>query len=156
MSFFVTATDPPQPKTKNVRKISLLLAGILLAMVVAQLFSFEKFPNVIADMHLPGGEVFAKLRAALIVTFEVFALPFLLGMRLSPAMRIVSMVAGWAVVMGWLAAAILMDKTVNSGLLGATVPLASGWWMIFFVVGLGVLVAWSAWGMWPLKPSRQK
>ena len=150
MSFFAKATDPPVSKTKNSRQISLLLAVIFLIMIIAQLFSFEKFPDIIAAMNLPGGQGLAKLQAAVIVTLEVFALPFLLAMRLSPAMRVFSMIAGWLAIGGWVITAIIMNKTDNSGILGATVSVPAGWWIVFFALGMGVLAAWAAWGAWPL------
>src|SRR5689334_10523404 len=106
MSFFVESTPAAKPKTKNVRPVSLGLATALVVMVVAQLFTFEMFSTVISGMRLPGGHVMTSVYAALIVSLEVAALPFLLGMRLSPAMRIMSMVAGWMAVVGWFIASL--------------------------------------------------
>jgi hypothetical protein len=155
MSYFVQATSPSHPKTKNVRTISIALAGVLATMAVAQLFTFEKFPDVIQQMWLPGGEAIATVRAALIVVFEIGAIPFLLFMRLSPAMRFVSMVSGWLAIMAWMGASLWQNISggviANSGLLGATVRLPVGWWNVLFCLALGILAAWVAWGMWPLK-----
>jgi hypothetical protein len=155
MSYFVQATAAPRPKTKNIRTIGLALAGIFVLMAVAQLFTFEEFPDAIKAMWLPGGEALAPVRAALIVVFEVGAIPFLLGMRLSPAMRIASMVSGWLVVAGWLVASVWQNFSTNvianSGLLGASVKLPVGWWSILFCLALGILAAWAAWGMWPFR-----
>lgn len=160
MSFFVESTPAPHPKTKNIRPVSLLLAGILVAMIVAQLFTFEDFSDVIAKMGLPGGEAFAGIRAALIVTLEVAALPFLLSMRLSPAARLVSMGAGWGVIVAWLFASVWINVThpsiANSGLLGATVSVAPGRWVTLLLLGFAVLAAWIAWGMWPLGQKRKR
>ncbi len=128
----------------------MLLAAILIAMVVAQLFTFEKFPDVIAHMGLPAGNDFAALRAALIAILEVASVPFLLGMRLSHLARIVSMVAGWMVVIAWTFASVwTYGAGVNGGLLGATIPLRSAWWTILFCLGLIGLTIWTAWGLWP-------
>jgi hypothetical protein len=160
MSFFVKSTPASAPKTKNIRPVSLGLAAVFIVMVVAQLFTFETFPKVIANMGLPGGEGVASIRAALIVTLEVVALPFLLSMRLSPAMRVVSMVSGWLVVTAWLAASLWLNLSTsiasNSGLLGDTISLPVGWWNVLFCLSLGVLAAWSAWGMWPSVHPRHK
>lgn len=154
MSFFATPTDSPLPKSPYVRPVCLGFAGIIILMVVAQLFTFEDFPEVIARMDIWNGGDYAALWAAVIVTFEVFMLPFLLGMRLSILMRFVSMVAGWCVVAVWLATSVWADKSSDSGLLGATATLASGAWMTFFCLALAVLMIWASWGMWPL--SRQR
>lgn len=159
MSFFVQPTSAPVPKTSNTKIISIALAIIFVILAVGQLYSFEDFPAVIASFWLPGGRVFSELCAALLVTGEVLALPFLLSMRLSPAMRIVSMLAGWGVIVGWSAMSLWVNLSVNavtnSGVLGATVPIAPGWWMVCFFIALGILAAWAAWGMSPLQKSNE-
>jgi hypothetical protein len=153
MSVFVQATAAPRPKTKNIRTVGVALAGVFVLMAVAQLFTFEKFPETINAMWLPGGDSLSSVWAALITTLEVGAVPFLLAMRLSPLMRICSMVAGWLVIATWLIVTLLQNLgqnvVVNSGLLGATVKLPVGWWNVLFCVAIGVLAAWAAWGMWP-------
>ena len=87
---FALAEPAGKPKTDNIRMIALLLAVILLVMVLAQLFSFEKFVPLIEKFGFPGGEAMAVLVAGVIVISEVFTLPFLLRMRLSPLMRLFS------------------------------------------------------------------
>ena len=155
MSFFVQPTVAPLPKTKNTRLISFVLAFILVAMAVSQLFAYELFPKVIAQFNLPGGIVFAHLLAGVLVMLEVVAIPFLLAMCLSPAMRIVSMVTSWVAVTAWLLLSlwqnIAINGATNSGILGASLPLPVGWWSVLIYAGLGVLVAWASWGMWPFK-----
>jgi len=100
MRFFVTATPAPEPKTKNVKTISSFLAGVFVVMVVAQLFSYEHFPDVMSLFF--NSSQLVLVVAACIVTLEVAAIPFLLRMQLSPAARYVSMVAGWLVALFWL------------------------------------------------------
>ena len=155
MSFFVHATPAVVPKTANAHKVAILVASIFIAMALAQLFSFTRFSSVIYDMWLPMVDaVTASLLAALVVIAEVFAVPFLLGMRLSPAMRAVSMGLGWLVTLWWIATLLwqnIMGSAPNSsGLLGATVALPVGWWSVCFMLGLAVLVGWAAWGLWPI------
>jgi hypothetical protein len=151
MSFFVAATSAPPPKTKNIRTISLFTAAIFAIMAVAQLFSFEDFPALMATLWLPGGEAVATSLAAGIVIGEVGALPFLLAMPLSSWFRKVSVGLGWVVILLWLYVAlwsnIFAPNTANSGILGTTIPLPLGWWSVFFTLALGVLMAWSSWGM---------
>lgn len=155
MSFFVMSTPARPPKTSNVRLVSLSLAAVFVVLAVAQLFKFEDFPGVIAGFWLPGGETVARLVAALLVTCEVLALPFLLAMRLSPAMRILSMGLGWLVIAGWLFLALWANCTTNvigsMGIFGATLRIPVGWWAAFFFVALAVLAGWAAWGMWSTK-----
>lgn len=155
MSVFVQATPAPKPKTKNIRTVGVALAGVFVIMAVAQLFTFEKFADVISAMWLPGGDGVSSVRAALIVALEIGAVPFLLAMHLSPLMRICSMAAGWMAIAAWFATTIFQNISssviVNSGLLGATVKLPVGWWNTMFCIALGILAAWAAWGMWPAK-----
>jgi hypothetical protein len=135
------------------------LAACFIMLAVAQLYKYEEFPDVLAGLGLPGGVVWAPLYAALIVIGEVLAVPFLLRMRLSPAMRIVSMASGWLVIGLWLIIAItgnLSGYAGNSGVLGATLPVVLGWWTVFVFAALGVLAGWSAWGMWPCRQPRVK
>jgi hypothetical protein len=153
MSLFVQSTRATVPRSKNIWYASVSLAVMFTVLAVAQLYSFEEYPRVIASMGLHGGRPMADVYAALLVTGEVIAIPFLLRMRLSPAMRVVSMVAGWLVVAGWLKIAIFLNVTTNAvtnaGVLGATVPLSAGWWMIGVFVLMGSMVAWVSWEMWP-------
>jgi len=155
MRLFVQAAAAPKPKTKNIRTVGVALAGVFVVMAVAQLFHFEEFPAVISAMWLPGGADVSSIRAAAIVVLEVGAIPFLLAMRLSPAMRVLSMVSGWLAIAAWFGASVWQNMSsgviANSGFLGAAVKLPVGWWNILFCIALGVLAAWAAWGMWPLK-----
>jgi len=126
-------------------------------MVVAQLFTFEDFPNLLGTMWMSISDAWLPVVASVLVILEVFALPFLLGLRLSAVMRVVSMISGWVVIAVWFAisfGSIVTNTQTDSALLGATVSLPTGWWEVLFCVALGVLAAWAAWGMWPL--GRQK
>lgn len=155
MNSLAQSTSAPTPKTKNVWYVSVALAAVFVVLAVAQLYSFEDFPETIASMGLPGGRVAADLYAALLVIGEVLAVPFLLAMRLSPAMRITSMISGWLILTGWLVIAAFINLTTNaitnSGVLGATIPVTPGWWMMCFFVALAIMAAWASWGMWPLQ-----
>ncbi len=152
MSFFVLPTPSPRPKSKYVQYASLTLATIVTVMVVTQLFSYEKFADVIAHLGFEGEAIIA----AIVVGAEVASLPFLLFMTLSPAARVASMIMGWLVVLWWFVASLAANMivsvgVVNSGLLGATLEISSGWWSVFFVLGLAVLSGWVSWGLWPLR-----
>ena len=153
MSIFVQPTSAPIAKTKNVPRIAFVYAGILVVMAVAQLFSFDEFLQLVTDFGLPGGMRAGHFYAALIVTLEVFALPFLLRMPLSPAFRWVSMVCGWLVSLAWIYIAVWLminDGIVsNIGMLGTVVPLMPDVSTILIGVALGILSGWTSWGMWP-------
>ncbi len=156
MSFFVQVTPGVQPKSDNVRIVAIIFAVILVIMVVAQLFTFEDFPALIADYLLPTGTRLAPMLAAIIVSVEVLALPFLLGMAVSPLMRWLSMVCGWVAVAIWIKISlwlvITMNVATNAGILGATIKVPIGWWTVLFSLLLGGLAIWSSRGLWPRVP----
>ncbi len=158
MKLYVQSTTARAPKKPIVRFIAVGLAAFFVILAVAQLYSFEDFPEVIASLGLPGGRPATTLLSALIVTGEVLAVPYLLSMRLSPAMRVVSMIAGWLIIAKWLGILIYVNVTTNaitnSGVLGATIPVAPEWWLVGLFTALGAALIWVSWGMWPFADAR--
>ena len=156
MNILVHATKAPMPKTRDAKRIAIFYAGILLVMAVAQLFTFDTFLVFFADFGLPGGTQFAYF----LVTTEVFALPFLLRMSVSPAFRWVSMVCGWLAAGIWLGITVWLsshDGMVNSvGFLGTVVDIIPGAWAVFMSIAFVLLAAWASWGMWPGKQESRK
>ena len=132
-----------------------MYAAILVILALAQLFTFDKLLSLSGSFGLPGGVTMSHLFVDLVVTFEVLSLPFLLGLKLSQLMRVTSMLFSWFVPLMWLKLAlwlVLTSNTVsNIGLLGTTVKLVPGWWIIFISIAFGILAAWASWGLWPGK-----
>lgn len=128
----------------------MLTAALFVVLVVPQLFTFERFAEVLQLQYASFASV-APVLAACIVTLEVAAIPFLLAMPLSAAARVLSMAAGWLVAGAWFVLSViaLLQGNKSTVLLGATIELPGGWWTVCFTLGLGVLVAWVSWGMWP-------
>lgn len=155
MNIFVKATKAKKPRTSESQKIAYAYAAILVIFALTQLFTFDKFLILVESFSLPGSDIVARLFVSTIVTSEVLALPFLLGLNLSQLMRVISMVLGWAVPLAWLKVTLWLLFTTNSvsniGLLGTTVSLTSGWWLVFVSIALGILSAWASWGLWPGK-----
>lgn len=160
MSIFPHTTPAPTPKTKDASKIAIVYAVILVVLVVAQLFTFDDFLSLVGDFGFPGGIRYAHFIAALLVASEVFALPFLLRMQLSPAFRWFSMILGWLVAIIWTKISIWLviheGIANNVGFLGTVVSLQPGWWAIFISIALGVLAAWASWGMWPYRRNAKR
>lgn len=159
MSFFRHPTPAPTPKTKDVKSISTFYAAILVIMVVAQLFTFDAFLELFASFQLPGGPATGYTLAAVLVAAEVFALPFLLRMNLSPAFRWFSLLCAglvsdiWLFVTIWILVVGVDVATV--GFLGTVVDTMPGWWAVFISLAFGILALWSAWGMWPATSKRR-
>lgn len=160
MKTFPVATQPPPLKSERIRPISLLYAGILTVLVVGQLFSFEDFIPLIESFDLPGGQGMGTLAAGLIVVAEVFALPFLLRMRVSPLMRWMSVFCAGLVPLLWVLLSIWLNITMNAidnvGFVAVKVETPVGWWAVVYSMALGALAAWSIWGMWPGKITEAK
>lgn len=152
MSIFASATKASPPSTRNIIPVSLLLAALLTLLATLQLFHFEDFPSRLAEVGIPQSTTL--LLAVFIVTGEVLALPFVLRLNLSPAFRIVSMVCGWLVGIKLLFVAILENINTPAKLdavFGATFPLPIGTWSICAALALCVLIAWTSWGLFPLR-----
>lgn len=154
MSIFAKATPAPTPKTKDVQRLAVVYAVILAAMAIAQLCSLDQFLRLITSFDFPGGVRYAHFIAALLIVAEIFGLPFLLRMSLSPAFRWLSMVLGWLVALIWTSVSlwlVLQESYVNNvGFLGTVIAVIPGWWAIFISLTFGILAGWASWGMWPL------
>lgn len=153
MSVFASVTDSARPKSKNIIPLALLYGGILVVMAVAQLFTFNDFRDLIDSFWLPGGAPTAYFLSGMIVVAEVFALPFLLRMRVSILMRYLSMALGWVVPLFWIAISLWLQVTLNAvsnvGFVGTVARLMPGWWAVLLSVALAILAAWISWGLWP-------
>jgi hypothetical protein len=160
MKIFTKATSAQKPKSKESQNIAYMYAAILVIFAVAQLFTFDNFLILIESFWMPGGKTFAYLLGSSIVVSEVLAIPFLLQIKLSPLMRIISMVMSWLVPLLWFIISIWLMVTINAvsnfGLLGTTVDLLPGWWTVFISIALGVLAAWASWGLWPCQKPKSK
>ena len=151
---FARAVKAQKIESENVKVAAWIYAGILTVMVVAQLVAFEDFLPLISSNYLahdPYGE--AALIGGLIIFTEIFALPFLLRMTVSPLMRWFSLVCGLIAPAIWvkltLEAIITNQFVTNYGLLGSKVPLHSAAVALPLAIVLLGLAIWSAWGMWP-------
>ena len=160
MRFTHAALLPGKPESERAAQAALLLAILLTIMAVGQLYEFEKFIPLIESFGAPGGHGGATLLAGMIVTSEVFALPFLLRMQTSPLMRVMSMLFGWLVISIWVVLTMWLSVTANAvtniGLFGTKVDIPAGWWAVCYSTALGILAAWAAWGVWPFRTAKHK
>ena len=128
--------------TKSVR---LVLAAYFLIMLLLQLFSFENFPALISFLDFNTG--LQKLAAILLVTAELMALPFLLGVNTKRALRNISLVSVFVSLLllsVFEVAAFTYDNTL---LFGATADLPGGSWSLFFLGAVWILAVWSMWDL---------
>ncbi|MGB4762074.1 MAG: hypothetical protein WBP12_01800 [Candidatus Saccharimonas sp.] len=121
------------------------LAGLYVALLLSQLFTFEKFAEVTLGFGFPGGLATAWIVAVIIPLIELAALPYLISMRLPAWVRNVSYWCVLAVPVLWLVILLwqLLSSSasqLNAGIFGATLTTALGPWLIVF----GVIMFWAA------------
>lgn len=160
MSIFTKTTPAREARTSDIKKIIYTYVLILVVFILCQLFAFDDFLRLLDSFWLPGGLPTAHILGSFLVVCELFALPFLLRMNLSPLMRVVSMVLSWLVPAIWLFLTLWINLTVNAisnvGFLGTIVQIMPGWWAVYVSVALALLAIWSSWGLWPLTIHRTK
>lgn len=157
MVFFVKPTPPTEVTRVYDRGIMDITAAVMVLLAVAQLFTFEDFSEIFAGTYgMPGNGAFVF--AALVVSFEVAAIPFLLRMTLSPLARLSSMIAGWVVSVAWAILAVwasIQSEGMNIGLLGATIETPASIAGAVFGVLLPIAAGYSSWVAWPLRGKRR-
>lgn len=120
--------------------LSLYLVGFFVVSSLTQLVSFENLVVLFEKNSLLFISSNAAIAAALIVICEVFALPFLLKMKISRLMWWVSMSAGLISLLGWLLFCCYFSffdhDMTNLGIFGAQIITPSGFWSVSFLVAL--------------------
>jgi hypothetical protein len=137
--------DMPKSWPDNVQFFAYFYAFILLIFALTQLFTFDGFLKLIESFGVTGGAVTAYLIGSSIVISEVFALPFLLEMKLRPLIRKVSLVLGLLVPILWLILSIWVvlfaDNVENIGFLGTKFSISPGIFSIAASLFIGLLAA---------------
>lgn len=156
MKIFARVSEPIKPRARGVRAVAILYATILVILIVVQLFNFESYRTLLAELlGQPGGNSTSEILSGPIVTVELFALPFLLNMRVSKLMRIVSMALGWVVPVIALGLSLWLLFFPRQGMyesgIGQFMLISSGIISVLVSLGLGVLAVLASWGMWPLE-----
>jgi hypothetical protein len=124
------------------RTIALSLGAIILIMVTTQLVRFDTFIPILDEFFT---SPMALAVGSCMVLLEVFAVPFLLGMALSPLARIMSLACVWLVAIGWTIWGFWSFSAKETGHLGSFVTLPPGLWAPLFGAVLMVLIAMVTW-----------
>ncbi|HKX24453.1 MAG TPA: hypothetical protein VJM46_04390 [Candidatus Saccharimonadales bacterium] len=137
---FAKSTKPPEAE-QQFRVIGYGLGLIATGMAVAQMVSFEEFVAALRDYALTGERGAVALAIALI-SLEVFSVPFLFRLSLSPLARLLSALfvviapCVWAVLVF---AALMGDVQVpNAGLFGGFLS------SLPFDLAVAFVAAWAA------------
>lgn len=128
---FPKAVKPPKLVKPYAPILGWIAAGILMLFAIIHLFRIDTLVPIINSI-LPGGTGTAGTFVVIIVLAEVFALPFLLRMKLSPAAHICS---GFLVVLAPLMWTLLAIWSFGSlsfslGQLGEFVHVSATWQVI--------------------------
>ncbi len=149
----VVALSAPKPRSNLARNAAWFYAFVLTIMALGQLYGFEKFIPIISDYWLPGGHGTDTLVACLIVMAEVFALPFLLRMRLSPLMRWVGLASSVIVPAIWIKLSVFSfvqgAPLANGGIVGYAVDVPTMTIQLVLSFFLLALALYTAYGLWP-------
>lgn len=137
MKPFLQTVFPKEFFTHAAHVRAMVLGILYLGTAIAQLYTYENFGAVVAGFGLPGGEVVATIVAVLLPLIACAALPYLLSMRLSTQLRVVSRAAVVVAPSVWLLLAVWLNlapdaSKLNSGIFGATITASVGLWMILF------------------------
>ena len=150
---FATATPAPKPRNATGQYVGWIAALIMMVFAVTHLFRIDTFVPEL-DGALPGGRVFATWAAVIIVVAEVFAVPFLLRMKLSKLARLKSAVFVLFVPVVWLLIAIWSySGSYSTSQLGAFYTLPSSW---FLIVIDAAWLAFNFYALYLLQPSWSK
>lgn len=161
---FPQATIAPAPRNPYAQYIGMAAAGVMVAFALIHLFRIDTLVPIV-QQALPFADSVDAFLVALLVIAEVFAIPSLLMMRLSPLARIVSGLFAIAAPLFWLLTAMwTAGGGMSTGLLGefAAVPsnglliaLLAMWltgnYLTLWLLGFDTIPA-----PWPAKLRRRK
>lgn len=120
------------------------VAGLLIIMLLAQLFGYESFSSLLAVVLPFNDQLLTDLLAAKLVVVELLALPYLLAMPLSRLMRGLSLLCGAASATFWLFTSLTSAHAGNAVLFSDTIPISGGLlpflWCLALAVGFGYVV----------------
>lgn len=125
-----SARPAPRLRHHYGARLGWIATAILAGIAVIQLFRIDTFVPLL-DMALPGGRTAASWLAMVIIISEVFALPFLMRMKLSPLAGLVSGALSVLAPLWWLLIAIWSyDLPVSTAQLGEFVTTHSTVWVV--------------------------
>ena len=143
----IKATPPPKLLDKKLYRLAVVYALVIVVCMLGQLFRFDNIIATAAEADRPIGQL-AVVFWTVLQVLQLFALPFLLRVRVSRLMRIVSLVAAmivpvfWAVITGWQ----LSVANPNLGIFGTEVEMLNVWWISAIATVIGIAGASAAIG----------
>ena len=144
---FPKAVHPPKLVKSYGPLLGYLASAVFVLMVLVHLFRIDTLVPII-DKVLPGGNGSAGTFVVAVVLAEVFAIPFLLRVKLSPLAHFVSgFLAVLAPLMWTLLAIWTYGLNLSTGQFGEFLSVNSTWWLI--VINL-VWLSFNFFTLWTL------
>ena len=127
---FPKAVNPPKIVKSYGPKLGYVAAGLLVVLAIIHLFRIDTFIPIINTIF-PGRSSLPGMFVFVVIMAEVFAIPFLLRMKLSPLAHITSgFLAILAPLMWSLLSIWAFGLSYSTGELGEFVALKSTWWLV--------------------------
>ena len=144
---FPVAIEPPKVRNARAPLLGWIAAAILILFALVHLFRIDTFVPELA-LVFDGDNTTTFWIASMLVSMEVFALPFLMRMRLSPLAQYVSGAFAVIVPLTWLLIAIWTAGTgVSTAQLGEFVSLPGS---VLLIVVNSLWLAFSYYTIWAL------
>ena len=119
----------------------LILAGYIVVFLLAQLFSFDKFPAQLEAIGLGGWSVAV---AIILVMVELLAVPFLIGLSMPKTLSLASRVAVYLSVILLTVLEVFAYMAGATIIFGASLDLPGGLWSVFLLIAMWMLLLWVA------------
>lgn len=114
------------PRTMSTKVVAVVAAALFTIMLVGQLYSYEDFASILSVLTDSNDASFHALLAALLVIAELFSLPYLLGMYISPLMRGMSALLSFVVAGFWLITSLTSAHSQNAGYFSSSFEFPGG------------------------------
>lgn len=124
----------------NERIAHIAMAAYIVLLLMLQLFTFEKFPQLLGASDIYG--VWAVVVAIILVVAELMSLPFLLRMKTSKTLKLISAVSGVVALAVLTTVEVIASMSGQTVMFGATLSLPGGVWSLFLLVAFWILTVW--------------
>lgn len=106
----IKPTPAPSVINKKMLVVPYAYAAVLMLLVIWQLVMFERFAPYVAGYLGDNSQASAAIIAMVLIGMELFALPFLLRMPLSPLARFMSAGLAFMAPLAWAALTMMSDS----------------------------------------------
>ena len=153
----IIAIEASEPKIKDIRSMGWM---VVLLLVVAVFFQVMIMLNnsganslvaVVSESTWASRLFLSSWMLGVMVFVEIFAVPFLIGAKVSVLMRLMSMLFGWLVAGVFLVAMLALNLSGSgvSLVVADMMAIPLDWMFILLAVVFVAPIGWVTWGRWP-------